>query len=98
MYTREKRREYKHTAGCGRSFNNYLSFKTHVTRSHPAPDPETTNSDADETCTVVRDSVQYITAGDLRVSLVMYRVVILYENYKLLCVKSRIEVKIKRPN
>ena len=57
-------------AGRGCSFNNYLSFKTHVTRSHTAPDPETTNSDADETGTVVPDSVQllqYKTAGDLRV-------------------------------
>jgi len=89
------------TAGHGRSFNSYLSFKTHVTLSHPAPDTETTNSDADETGTVVPDSVQllqYITAGDLRVSLVMYWVVILHENYKLLYVKSRIEVKIKRQN
>lgn len=53
-------------AGCGRSFGNYLSFKTHVTRSHPAHDPENTNSDADETGAVVPDSVQSITAGDLR--------------------------------
>jgi len=39
----------------------------HTEPSGPADDPETTNSDADETCMVVPNSVQYITAaGDLR--------------------------------
>ena len=57
---------YCSALGCGRSFNNYLSFKTHVTRSHPVHAAETTSSDADESGMVVPESVQSVSAGDLR--------------------------------
>ena len=71
-------RRHRHAAGfnvscsadsCGRPFKNYISFKTHVKRSHRIDESDTgrhESHDAVDSETVAPDSFQSANAGNIR--------------------------------